>query len=390
MPNIRTVEARAKLKPRREPYWEAVRKGAYIGFRLLTKAGPGAWVARWRDEGTGKQRYHALGAFEELPPHGRRDAAAAAAETWFQHLGAGGRVEAASVAWACRAYVQHLREERPAVADEAEARFRRWVLSDPIADIELTKLQPAALLAWRKRITAAPARTSAKVQPADPRPRARGSINREMTGMRAALNHARTLGAVTTDAAWRVALKPLKDADGRRDIYLTREQRQAWNAAAPADAAELLRALSLVPLRPGALAALNVGDFDKRHGALRVGTDKAGADRKLPLPPATAAFFAKCAAGALPGAPLLRRADGTRWTKDAWKWPLKAAAAKADLPAAVVAYSMRHSVITDLVHGGTDTLTVAQLSGTSIAMIERHYGHLRAEHARKALEALAL
>jgi type I site-specific restriction endonuclease len=35
-------------------------------------------------------------------------------------------------------------------------------------------------------------------------------------------------------------------------------------------------------------------------------------------------------------------------------------------------------------------VTVSQLAGTSIAMIEKHYGHLRAAHATKALEGLAL
>jgi integrase len=53
-------------------------------------------------------------------------------------------------------------------------------------------------------------------------------------------------------------------------------------------------------------------------------------------------------------------------------------------------YAMRHSTITDLVTGGLDLLTVALLSGTSIAMVERHYGHLRAEHAEAALATLAL
>lgn len=37
-----------------------------------------------------------------------------------------------------------------------------------------------------------------------------------------------------------------------------------------------------------------------------------------------------------------------------------------------------------------DTMTVAVLSGTSIAMIEKHYGHLLRKHAAKALASLAL
>lgn len=36
-------------------------------------------------------------------------------------------------------------------------------------------------------------------------------------------------------------------------------------------------------------------------------------------------------------------------------------------------------------HEGLDLLTVAQISGTSVAMIERHYGHLRGEVASVAL-----
>ena len=69
---------------------------------------------------------------------------------------------------------------------------------------------------------------------------------------------------------------------------------------------------------------------------------------------------------------------------------MKEAAQAAGLPEGSTAYTLRHSVITDLVVAGLDLLTVAQLSGTSVAMIEKHYGHLRAEHARQALATLAM
>ena len=62
----------------------------------------------------------------------------------------------------------------------------------------------------------------------------------------------------------------------------------------------------------------------------------------------------------------------------------------ANLPPTTTAYSLRHSVISDLVHEGLDLLTVAQISGTSVVMIERHYGHLRGEVAATALARLAL
>ena len=89
-------------------------------------------------------------------------------------------------------------------------------------------------------------------------------------------------------------------------------------------------------------------------------------------------------------APLFRRHDGKAWNKDAWKGPVKEATVAAGLPPSVTAYAIRHSVITDLVTDGLDLLSVAQLSGTSVAMIERHYGHLRADHAAAALARLSL
>ena len=70
--------------------------------------------------------------------------------------------------------------------------------------------------------------------------------------------------------------------------------------------------------------------------------------------------------------------------------PIKTAAEAAGLTETITAYTIRHSVITDLVTNGLDLLTVAQISGTSVAMIEKHYGHYRADHAAKALSKLAL
>jgi integrase len=195
---------------------------------------------------------------------------------------------------------------------------------------------------------------------------------------------------VTNDEAWRVALRPAKNADGRREAYLDRDQRRALLKHAVADLSAYLRGLCLLPLRPGALAGLTVADFDKRLSTLRIGKDKAGQDRRITLPPQTAAFVAEQAKGKTPAAPLFARADGKAWDKDSWKKPVKAAAMAAELPDSTTAYALRHSTITDLVSAGLDLLTVAQLSGTSVAMIEKHYGHLQSKRAAEALAGLAL
>jgi hypothetical protein len=56
-------------------------------------------------------------------------------------------------------------------------------------------------------------------------------------------------------------------------VYLDLAQRRALIAKAPADLAVLLSALSLAPLRPGAMAALVAGNFDKRLSTVTIGKD---------------------------------------------------------------------------------------------------------------------
>jgi len=388
---IDTVEARSKLKPRRPPYWHKLSTGCHLGFRKMTAGTNGTWLAQAYDPDTQKQTRRSLGVFEHLTEGQRFDAAKKAAEAWFEHLGKGGTLESVTVKKACEDYVTHVRAAKgDSQADDIEARFNRRVYSHKIADVELPKLARKHVEAWSKELAKVPVVVNPYAKEPTTRQRAPSSVNRDMTALRAALNHAHDNAAVTNDLAWRVALRPIENADGRRDAYLDREQRVALIEKAPADAALFLKGLALVPLRPGALAGLTVANFDRRLGVLTIGKDKAGQERRIKLPANIAEFFAERIKDKTPAAPLLARADGKAWDKDAWKKPIKAAVIAAGLPGSTTAYAMRHSAITDLVTAGLDLLTVAQLSGTSVAMIERHYGHLRADHAAAALATLAL
>jgi integrase len=386
---IDTVASREKLKPRREPYWQRVRKGCFVGYRKMTASGHGAWLARARDEADGsKQLFKPLGEFAELADHLRFDAATKAALAWFDHLGRGGAARTSTVSDACARYVRQLRATKPERAvNDAEARLKNYVLSNAkLAATELTKLTPAHLESWRKALREMPTRGGGRRG----EQRSDSTLNRDMTCFRAALNLAYLDGLLTTDFAWRSKLRPIKNAGQRRDLYLDRAQRLKFIQKAPDDLAAFLRGLCQLPLRPGALAGLQAGDFDRRLKVLKIGQDKSGKDRRIKVPEVTAIFFDAAAKDKLPSAPLLSRADGKAWNKDAWKWPIKAAANAAKLPDGTTAYTLRHSVISDLVHDGLDLLTVAQISGTSVVMIERHYGHLRGEIAATALARLAI
>jgi integrase len=273
-----------------------------------------------------------------------------------------------------------------------DSKLQRWVYSDSrFADTELVKLKRVRVDAWRTSLAETPVEIGKNRSKHQTKARSASSVNRDITPLRSSLNHAHDCGDVTTDLAWRIALRPTKNVDGRRNVYLDREQRRRLIASAASDVAVFLRGLALLPLRPGALAALDVRHFDKRLGVLTIGKDdKSGGDRRIKLPDSTAEFFVTQSRSKLPAAPLFCRSDGVRWNKDSWKGPIKEAAHKAELPETTTAYAMRHSTITDLVTGGLDLLSVAQISGTSVAMIERHYGHLNADRAAAALAGLAL
>ena len=383
MATLRKVTHREKLKPRRDPYFESLATGCALGFRKMSAATEGTWVARWRDPATGKQHHKPLGSFDELTPSDRYDAAKRAADAWFRHLGMGGSTDAFTVADACNEYVANLaRDKRHKVADETQRRFERYVLGDRIATLPLEKLAPRHLRKRRQALEDLPTPSG--------RPRAAATLNRDLVCLKAALNHAVRMGYIGTDYAWRETLTPIKNANQRRDVYLDRAQRKRLIAAAAPDLAEFIRVLCLLPLRPGAVAALTVADYDRRLKTLTIRVDKAGAGRKFKLPPAAARLFTTASKDKLPGAHLFTRADGVPWNKDNWKLPMRAAMSSAGLPDKATAYSLRHSTITDLVTAGTDLATVAAIAGTSVLMIQRNYHHLQQDVAANALANLAL
>ena len=368
------VEARSRLEVRRDPYWQRLSEGRYVGFRRLSAATLGTWLARFYDG----ERYHhkPLGDFATADAKARYDAAKAAAEEWFNHLNKGGSTKRQTVKAACEARVKDRRTEKSeAAATDAQGRFERLIYDDPIADIELAKLTPRHLVEWKARVLA--------------KGGARGSYNRNATALRAALNLAYMRLEVASNHAWRSELKPFENVDGQRELYLKRPARAKLLSKATPEAKRYIRTMLLLPLRPGDVAKLKVEHFDASQKTLVIPSGKTK-KHIIALPGEVVAHLKACAKNKLPLAPLVSRDDGSEWKKEAWRDAIQDAAAAAKLPVETCAYTLRHCVITDLVIGGVDLFTVAKLAGTSIKMIEKHYGHLGGEHARNALEKLAL
>ena len=383
--DLSKVGERDRLKPRREPHWQRLRAGCFLGFRPSKLGGKGTWIARAYDEDAGKYRLKALGDFGMMPGNAMFAAAKKEAEALAELIEAGGQVRAKieTVADACEEYGK----TRP----EAEARFKRHVYDDPVAKVKLDKLRRRHVAEWRERLEAKPSLVSrSKEGSKRTRKRSASTVNRDMAVLRAALAKVLSPGPPNSEAAWQEALKATPNADGRRTLYLDRAQRRKLIEQVTTEAEAFVRALCLLPLRPGALAALTAGDFDKRTSELTIGNDKTGKPRRIKVPESAAKLLAEQSKLKLPAAPLFNRANGKPWDKNTWKPPIADAVKAGKLPEGATAYTLRHSTITDLVSAGLPLLTIAQISGTSAEMIERHYGHLASDAALKALSELAL
>jgi integrase len=385
--DLSKVGRRGELKPRREPHWQRLRAGAFLGFRPSQRGGPGTWIARTYDPDAGKYKLKSLGDFGSLPGNEQFTAAKKEAETFADQVESGGiakaRAKIVTVKDACEDYGK----THPNEAD----RLKRTVYGDPIAYLRLDKLRKHHIEAWRARIEALPALVSRRKEGEKvTRARAPSTVNRDLVPLRAALSKQLAHGTPNSPAAWQEALKPVKNADRQRTLYLDIGERRRLLDKIEAEAMPFVKAIAMMPLRPGAIAGLNAGDFDKRTRELTIGKDKTGKPRRIAVPIALAEFLAGQTRNKPPSNPMFMRGSGKRWTRNDWNDPIRQAAISAGLSPAITAYVFRHSVLTDLVDGGLPILTVAQLSDTSVEMIERHYGHLNKSAAEQALAALAL
>ncbi len=363
---------RSKLEPRREPYWSRVEIGMYLGWRALG-GGVGTWIAR-RQEG-GKKTYQALG------HHDSYDEAKKAALAWVGRADAGVKEEDTTVEAACKHYVQHQRTAKgDKAADDAEGRFKRLVYGTDFGRIKLDKLNTIKVRAWRD--AQIPKTTDDDED--DKTRRAKDSTNRNLATLKAALNLAHRDRLVASDDGWKT-VTAFEKVGQRRTIFLNTEQRRELVKHCGPGLRELVIGLLLTGLRPGELAACTVADFDKEQGTLNIRKSKTECRTVLLSTQATKHFKA-IAENRIALAPLVADDFGKHWNKDAWKKPFKEAVKAAKLPEKTVLYTLRHCAITELIAGGMDSHLVAKIAGTSTAMIDANYGHLRADKTRALMD----
>ncbi len=404
--NITTVDRRKRLEPRKEPYWHKVARGKYIGYRATVR-GEGTWIARAYDPaklrsvsvkrdgilGTnakphiGGQTKKALGDFGSLPPSLRFAAACKEAAELFAHLDAGGAHDDLTVREVCEKFADTTTRAGKGRAD-TRARFERYVYNQPIAHLPVRKLARRHVEEWRAHLAKLPMAVARARNGTTTRERAAATLNRDMTPLRAALNWAYRRGYTQNALAWLEPLSPIQNADRKREVTLTQAERALLVEKLPTSLQPFARALCLLPIRPGALAKLRVADYSKATRELSIHDDKGHGSRTITLGRAAADLFIEQCRGKIAHAPIFTRDGGAPWGKDSWKLPFRAAVAAAGLDPRVSAYTLRHSALSDLARGG-DLLSIAQISGTSLRMIERHYSHLDPTRCVEILDRLS-
>lgn len=377
---LQSKTARRKLSPRREPYWHRLAAGFHIGYRVLTQ-GDGTWIAR-KTEGS-KKKYHALGTFDDF------DEAVKAAHSWKASSEAGVVKFDVTVEDACNDYLADIKSRKgEKAASDVKGRFRRLVFETPLAKVTLSKLTPKVLRDWLNAQVAEPDEGAAEDEEEDELiRRSKDSANRNLRTLKAALNLARRDGAVQTDFAW-VGVKQFEGVGARREGVLSREQRESLLAQCRDDFRLFVQALLLTGARPGEMAGVVVSDVDAIHGTISL-TGKTGR-RTVALSTQACNFFASVVAGRSSSECVFVNSWGNAWTKDTWKEQFRSAAKQAGFTQDFVVYHLRHTAISEMLLAGLSPGIVAQLTGTSIEMISRHYGHLFNSHTRELLDRVKL
>ena len=250
-------------------------------------------------------------------------------------------------------------------------RLRKWS-AEPhgIADLAISKLRAPVLKKWHVALVAAGL--------------SKAAANRTLTALKAALNKAVADRRASPIAAQEWAhVAPLKGAGKRRELFLDVSQRRALLAHATGGVRDLIEVAMHTGCRAGELTNARRNAFDARTRTLAVSGKTGG--RTIPLAPATFDVLQRLSRDKLPTAYLLVRDDGTPWGHSDWDELVKRAAGAAGLPEKTCLYTLRHSFITQALLDGVSTLEVSKIVGTSLVMIEKHYGHLVFNRAAESL-----
>jgi len=139
----------------------------------------------------------------------------------------------------------------------------------------------------------------------------------------------------------------------------------------------VLLALRLSGCRPSEIINAKIEDFDGETWTFHEHKNrkKTKRPRVVYLPPCLQTLTRISARGRESG-PIFLADDGRPWKYSDLRKRFERLRAKCGITKKCVLYSFRHTWITEAMIANVDVGSVAEMAGTSIQMIDRHYGHL--------------
>jgi integrase len=165
------------------------------------------------------------------------------------------------------------------------------------------------------------------------------------------------------------------------------------------DFTELLKCYYHTGARTDELISCDVGDVLTRTRQIILGRHKRSMTQRMPTirhitlnDEAFEILLSRCA-GKQPTDKLFLNENNRPWTvrnmaKRFARVKELASSLKRPIRDQITIYDFRHLWISESLMAGNDIATVARMAGTSVAMIERVYGHFRNEHLQRAQERL--
>ncbi len=389
---LETRSARGNLRLNHEPYWRGIGRGLCLGYRKGSNGGK--WIVRVYSGG----KYHkaVIGQADDFrDPNGLDvldyfQAQERARRTADHHSKeeAGTPAPAYRVKNAMEDYLKWCEVNNKGIKT-ARYSINAFILPS-LGQILAADLATARIRRWFLNLANRGARFKGKEKKDDlSNPeilrRRKGTANRVLSILKAALTRAWEDGHISDDSAWR-RVKKFKGVDAARIRHLSQAECERLINSSDPEFRPLIQGGLHTGARYGSIVKLLVRDYHKDSGTVQLVGTKSGKSYHVPLTDEGQRFFEGIAAGR-PGDELMfLKDDGTNWGQSYQHRRIKKTCERAKIKPPISFNQLRHSYGSILAKKGVPLQVIAEVMGHSdMRMTRKHYAHLAPDHIAETI-----